>query len=111
MDEGVRYVERVIDTWERFFRVSKRIVYFTILLKIDRLGVQRDGNDVVFVEVSNPPLWNLVLDFVLDSVFGGASGESVGDRLAMEVIKLRVELDDHLLDLLVLVRLCCLLRS
>ena len=53
---------------------------------------------IVLVELSGPPLWNPVLDLILDHGLVGTLGEGLRQRLLMQLIKLVVKLGDHVLD-------------
>lgn len=72
----------------------------TLLHDTSVLIVDVNVDDVVFVELSGPPLRNSILDLVLEFDTVGALGESLGDRLLVKLVEFVVELGDHLLDVM-----------
>ena len=57
-------------------------------------------DDIVFVELSGPPLRNSILDLVLEFDAVGTFGESLSDRLLVKFVEFIVELSNHLLDVM-----------
>jgi len=56
------------------------------------------AHDIMLEEAFSPSLRDAVLDFILDHCLIGALGKSLCQRLLMKLIKLVIELCDHLLD-------------
>ena len=53
----------------------------------------------MLVEALSPSFRDTVLDLILDHSLVGALGESLSQRLLMQLIKFVVKLCDHLLDI------------
>ena len=65
----------------------------------NRLSTQDVHADhILLVELLGPALWDPILDLVLDHDLVGALGQGLRQGLLVQLVKLVVELGDHLLD-------------
>ena len=85
----------------RHLRNIALLVDSTALLNNTRvLTVDVDVDDVVFVELSGPPLRNSILHLVLQFDAVGTFREGLSDGLLVKFVEFVVELGDHLLDVM-----------
>ena len=88
---------KLLSLTEGLVLVDSTTLLWDLALLVDVLA-----EDILFVELACPSLWDPVLDLILDSLLVWTLGQGCGQRLVMQLIELIVELRNHVLDVLTL---------